>query len=73
MSKIKLQKSKTAEVGTDSDIDHEDKLFNKLESISKKIHDGFMQNIRETETKAIINRAGSMMTLFFTEKEKVDF
>ena len=49
-----------------------DKLFNKLESISKKIHDGFMQNIRETETKAIINRAGSMMTLFFTEKEKIE-
>ena len=49
-----------------------DKLFNKLESISKKIHDGFMQNIRETETKAIISRAGSMMTLFFTEKEKIE-
>ena len=30
MSEIKLQKSKTAEVGTNSDIDHEDKLFNKL-------------------------------------------
>ena len=30
MSEIKLQKSKTAEVGTNSDIDHEDKLFNKI-------------------------------------------
>ena len=30
MSEIKLQKSKTAEVGTDSDIDHEDVPFNKL-------------------------------------------
>ena len=30
MSEIKLQKSKTAEAGTDSDIDHEDVPFNKL-------------------------------------------
>ena len=49
-----------------------DKLFEKLESISKKIYEGFMQNIHETGTKAIINRAGSMMTLFFTENDKIE-
>ena len=31
-----------------------------------------MQNIHKTGTNAIINRAGSMMTLFFTEKEKIE-
>ena len=30
MSEIKLQQSPTAEVGTNSDIDHEDKPFNKI-------------------------------------------
>ena len=30
MSEIKLQKSMTAEVGTNSDVDHEDKPFNKI-------------------------------------------
>ena len=49
-----------------------DKLYEKLESISKKIHEGFLQNIHETGTDAIINRAGSMMTLFFTENDKIE-
>ena len=49
-----------------------DKLYEKLESISKKIHEGFLQNIQETGTNAIINRAGSMMTLFFTENDKIE-
>ena len=49
-----------------------DKLYEKLESISKKIHEGFLQNIHETGTNAIINRAGSMMTLFFTENDKIE-
>ena len=47
-------------------------LFEKLESISRKIHDGFLENIHSTKTKAVINRAGSMMTLFFTENEKIE-
>ena len=49
-----------------------DELYEKLESISKKIHEGFLQNIHETGTNAIINRAGSMMTLFFTDNEKIE-
>ena len=43
-----------------------------LESISKKIHEGFLQNIHETRTNAVINRAGSMMTLFFTNNGKIE-
>ena len=42
-----------------------------LEKISSKIHKGFLRNIEETNTKAIINRVGSMMTLFFTDGDKV--
>jgi len=49
-----------------------EKLFNRLESISKKIHEGFLQNIHETRTNAVINRAGSMMTLFFTNNGKIE-
>ena len=46
-------------------------LFKTLENISLKIHEGFNRNIRETNTKAIINRVGSMMTLFFTDLNKI--
>jgi len=45
--------------------------FDILENISSKIHSGFLRNIEETNTKAIINRVGSMMTLFFTDKDSV--
>ena len=49
-----------------------DNLFEKLELISDKIHKGFIKNIQDTGTKAIINRVGSMMTLFFTENHKIE-
>ena len=45
--------------------------FKTLENISAEIHDGFINNIKETDTKAVINRVGSMMTLFFTESNAV--
>ncbi|MBV20128.1 MAG: glutamate-1-semialdehyde-2,1-aminomutase [Cytophagia bacterium] len=45
--------------------------FDILENISSKIHSGFLRNIEETNTKAIINRVGSMMTLFFTDKDSI--
>ena len=48
------------------------KLYKKLENITKKIEDGFKKNIKETKTKAIINRSGSMMTLFFTNQKKIE-
>ena len=48
------------------------KVFNDLEKISQKIHEGFANNIKETKTKAIINRVGSMLTLFFTDNDKVE-
>ena len=45
--------------------------FDTLEKVSSKIHKGFLRNIEETNTKAIINRVGSMMTLFFTDSDNV--
>tara|TARA_B100001250_G_scaffold306451_1_gene268345 strand:+ start:4136 stop:5416 length:1281 start_codon:yes stop_codon:yes gene_type:complete len=47
-------------------------LYLKLENITNKIHQGFLNNIKETETNAIVNRAGSMMTLFFTNQHKIE-
>ena len=47
-------------------------MFENLEKISSKIHSGFIKNIEETNTKAIINRVGSMMTLFFTDSDRVE-
>ena len=48
------------------------KLYEKLENITKKIEKGFLKNIKETKSKAIVNRAGSMMTIFFTDQEKIE-
>ena len=50
-------------------LNHE--TFDILEKVSSKIHKGFLTNIEETNTKAIINRVGSMMTLFFTDSDNV--
>ena len=47
-------------------------LYQKLENISKKIHDGLLKNISETNTNAIINRNGSMLTMFFTNEKEVN-
>ena len=50
----------------------EKKVYEKLENISKKIEDGWNENIIETKTKAHIARVGSMMTLFFSDKNQIN-
>ena len=50
----------------------DDKLYNKLENISNRIHQGLLKNIEETNTNAIINRNGSMLTMFFTSEKEVN-
>ena len=47
-------------------------VFKKLEKISEKIYNGIIKNIEETNTNAIVNRIGSMMTLFFTDKSEIN-
>ena len=49
----------------------ENKVYEKLEYISKKIEDGWNENINKTKTKAHIARVGSMMTLFFSDKNQI--
>jgi len=48
-----------------------DNIYKKLEDISSKIHEGFQFNINKTGVKANIARVGSMMTLFFSDLEKI--
>jgi len=50
----------------------DDKLYNKLEIISNRIHQGLLKNMEETNTNAIINRNGSMLTMFFTSEKEVN-
>lgn len=47
-------------------------LYEKIEDISNTIHIGLLKNIKETNTKAIVNRNGSMLTLFFTNKKEIN-
>ena len=46
-------------------------VYDKLEIISKKIENGWNKNIIETNTNAHIARQGSMLTLFFSDKNEV--
>ena len=43
-----------------------------LERISDAIHQGLLNNIKDTNTTAVINRNGSMLTLFFTDKKEIN-
>ncbi len=47
-------------------------FYENLESISSKIHQGLLSNIKETNTNAIVNRNGSMLTLFFTNLDGIN-
>ncbi|QIA07345.1 glutamate-1-semialdehyde 2,1-aminomutase [Draconibacterium halophilum] len=46
-------------------------FYQELERKAKKLEEGIRNNIKETRISAVINRVGSMMTLFFTDEEKV--
>ena len=47
-------------------------FYENLEYISSKIHLGLLNNIKETNTNAIVNRNGSMLTLFFTDLDGIN-
>ena len=44
-------------------------IYQNLEIASKKLEEGMRKNLQEVGKNYTINRAGSMMTLFFTERE----
>jgi glutamate-1-semialdehyde 2,1-aminomutase len=46
-------------------------FYAELERKAKKLHEGILSNIKQTGVNGVVNRVGSMMTLFFTDEEKV--
>lgn len=46
-------------------------FYSELERKAAKLEQGILNNLKQTGIKGLINRVGSMMTLFFTEEEKV--
>ena len=42
------------------------------EKNAAKVEAGFKRNLREAGIKGVVNRVGSMMTLFFNDKEKLE-
>jgi len=47
--------------------------YEKLENISQKLEEGIKDVLKKLGLSYKVNRAGSMLTLFFTDKEVVDF
>ena len=47
--------------------------YEKLETLSAKLEEGIKEALKDLELPYKINRVGSMLTLFFTDKEIVDF
>lgn len=50
-------------------IKNNPQIYDELENKSKMLEDGIKKNLEEFGKKFAINRAGSMITLFFTERE----
>ena len=50
-------------------IKNNPEIYDELENKSKKLEDGMKRNLKDIGKKFAINRVGSMMTLFFTERE----
>jgi glutamate-1-semialdehyde 2,1-aminomutase len=48
-------------------------LYDELEEKSSYLENGIKENLKKLNRKLILNRVGSMLTLFFTEKEVTDF
>ncbi|MCE4565633.1 glutamate-1-semialdehyde 2,1-aminomutase [Maribellus sp. CM-23] len=46
-------------------------FYSELERKAAKLEKGIRQNLEETGTPAVLNRVGSMMTLFFTQEKQV--
>lgn len=46
-------------------------FYFELERKAKNLHEGILSNLKTTGINGVVNRLGSMMTLFFTNEEKV--
>jgi len=47
-------------------------IYTELERKSAKLEKGLKENLQKTGTKAVINRVGSLMTVFFTDLEEIE-
>jgi glutamate-1-semialdehyde 2,1-aminomutase len=56
-----------------SHIKENKELYENLEKNSKYLEDGIQENLKKLNRKFTVNRVGSMMSVFFTEKDVVDF
>lgn len=50
---------------------NQDTFYDQLEEKSARLQDGIQANLAKTGVKGIVNRVGSMMTLFFTPNSQV--
>lgn len=54
-----------------SELNNNPDIYPELERKAKMLAEGIANNLSETGVPGIVNRVGSMMTLFFTNEEKV--
>ncbi|MFT3751844.1 MAG: glutamate-1-semialdehyde 2,1-aminomutase [Paludibacter sp.] len=47
-------------------------IYTELDRKAEKLEKGLKENLEKTGTKAVINRVGSLMTMFFTDLETVE-
>ena len=52
-------------------IDNHPDMYNMLEVKGEKLEAGFIENLKRTGISGVVNRVGSMMTLFFTKSKQV--
>lgn len=56
-----------------SQLNENDKIYAELENITKKIAEGYSKALKKRKLEFTQNQIGSMFSLFFTDKEVVDF
>lgn len=61
--------SMTAGIATLTYLKENPKIYEELEEKSKKLQDGIEKAIADFKVKATVNRVGSMMTVFFSDKK----
>ncbi|GET34158.1 glutamate-1-semialdehyde 2,1-aminomutase [Prolixibacter bellariivorans] len=52
-------------------LDNDSMIYDDLERKAGMLEEGLKNNLRELDFPAVVNRVGSMFTLFFTKEEKV--
>lgn len=61
----------SAGIATLNRIINDPQFYEKLENLSSSLADGLIENCRKLGIPSVLNRVGSMLTLFFTEKNEV--